>query len=77
VPFADLTTEIVEHDSAVALFGFKYSTIYNMQIPILIFVSINNETQQGQIMRNTTNTMDFSRPCPPLCKDASSFTVFE
>ena len=23
VPFADLTTEIVEHDSAVALFGFK------------------------------------------------------
>mgnify|MGYP004096769727 CR=1 FL=1 len=79
VPFADLTTEIEEHDSAVAFFGFKHSAIYNMQIPILIFVSLNSQTAQGKIMRNSelvTNTKDYSHPCPPACKNSANYTIF-
>jgi hypothetical protein len=82
VPFADLAREDEKQGEVVALFGFKYSSIYQMQIPILIFVTRDDETGDAEIISanikqtannnetiSRTNTKDYSQPCPPLCKD--------
>ena len=82
VPFADLAREDEKQGEVVALFGFKYSSIYQMQIPILIFVTRDDETGDAEIIIanskqtannnetiSRTNTKDYSQPCPPLCKD--------
>ena len=83
VPFADLASEDEKQGEVVVLFGFKYSSIYQTQIPILIFVAIGDEAGTGEIIRNDnnetisqTNTKDWSHPCPPMCKDKTDFTLF-
>jgi hypothetical protein len=80
VPFADLAREDEKQGEVVALFGFKHSSIYQTQIPILIFVTIADETGAAEIIRannnqssSETNTDDYSRPCPPMCKDKVTF----
>jgi hypothetical protein len=82
VPFADLAREDQKKGEVVALFGFKHFSIYQMQIPILIFVTIADETGVARIMRTNnnqtispTNTGDWSHPCPPLCKDKADYTL--
>lgn len=84
VPFADLAREDEKQGEVIALFGFKHSSIYQMQIPILIFVAIADETGATEIMRannkegtSETNTSDWARPCPPLCKDKTDFTLLD
>ncbi|MEI6866803.1 hypothetical protein [Flavicella sp.] len=83
VPFADLAREDEKQGEIIALFGFKYSSIYQTQIPILIFVTIADETGNAEIIRtkiiqtrSSTNTNDYSQPCPPVCKDAKKFLLF-
>jgi hypothetical protein len=83
VPFADLAREDEKQGGVVALFGFKYSSIYQMQIPVLIFATIADETGTAKIIRtknngtiSRTNTRDYSHPFPPACKGDGSFTVF-
>ena len=81
VPFADLAREDEKLGEVVALFGFKHSSIYQKQIPILIFVAITDETGAAEIMRENnnqttsseTNTSDWSHPCPPMCKDKTDY----
>ena len=80
VPFADLAREDEKQGEVVALFGFKHSSIYQTEIPILIFVTITDETSAAEIMRannNQTaseiNTRDWSHPCPPMCKDKTDY----
>lgn len=79
VPFADLVKDDNNYNEVVVLFGFKNSTIYNRQIPILIFVAVNSETHHAKIIRSsalTTNTKDYSRPCPPGCRKSNSYRIF-
>lgn len=80
VPFADLAREDEKQGEVIALFGFKHSSIYQMQIPILIFVAIDDETGTTEIMRannnegtSKTNSEDMARPCPPMCKDKANY----
>ena len=88
VPFADLAREDEKKGDVIGLFGFKYSSIYQTQIPILIFVtkttdvhtaeimrSKNNETASADERASSTNTDDYSHPCPPMCKDKKDFTL--
>jgi hypothetical protein len=82
VPFADLAREDEKQGEVVALFGFKYSSIYQMQIPVLIFVAIADETGTTEIMRannnetaSSTNTKDYSQPCPPICRDFENYIL--
>ncbi|ARV05817.1 hypothetical protein BTO04_03490 [Polaribacter sp. SA4-10] len=84
VPFADLAREGQKQGEVVALFGFKHSSIYQTQIPILIFVAIADKAGTTEIMRaknnegtSETNTEDLARPCPPLCKEKSNFTLLD
>jgi hypothetical protein len=82
VPFADLSREDATQGEVIALFGFKYSTIYQTQIPLLVFVAIDDEDNSTAIIRSKstsdniveTNTKDWARPCPPLCKDKKEYT---
>lgn len=79
VPFADLSRKGEKQGEVTALFGFRHSTIYKIQIPILVFVSIEDKTKTGVFIRSNkdeeTNTLDWSHPCPPMCKDKAYFTL--
>ncbi|MBC9796631.1 hypothetical protein [Sinomicrobium weinanense] len=84
VPFADLIEGIEDH-GVICLFALKNSDIYNRLIPVLIFVAVNSTTMQGQMMRSTinargaetvSNTYDWSRPCPPFCREPPDEDLF-
>lgn len=83
VPFADLARQDEQQGEVVALFGFKYSSIYKKQIPLLIFVTIADETGDASILRVNnnktydTNTRDWSHPCPPMCKNKSEYILLD
>lgn len=84
VPFSDLSRKDEKGGEVTALFGFRYSTIYQRQIPILVFVSIEDKTRAAVFVRSNkdegteeTNTKDWSQPCPPLCKDAIDFGLLD
>ena len=72
VPTADLEREDKKDGEIVALFGFKKSSIYKTQLPILIFVTTERETSDRVIIASSnnqelssTNTKDWSYPVPP------------
>ena len=56
-----------------------------MQIPILIFVTKTaDDVHTAEIMRannnqtaSSTNTDDYSQPCPPMCKEKEDFTLLD
>ena len=82
VPFADLAREDEKQGEVVTLFGFKYSSIYQTQIPILIFVTKTADVHTGEIIRtkinqttSRTNTKDYSQPCPPVCSDSEKYIL--
>ena len=80
VPLADLP---LSDEGAVALFGFKRSSIYKMQIPILVFVNITHKTNTKKMAKSeeklTTpsieiNTKNWSHPCPSYAN--KNFSIF-
>ncbi|SMG07885.1 hypothetical protein SAMN05661096_00088 [Marivirga sericea] len=84
VPFSDISRKDGQANEVIAFFGFIKSSIYQTQLPILVFVAINGETKSAEIIRsqNTngtveTNTQDMARPCPPLCKDDMDYMLLD
>ncbi|MCH2218565.1 MAG: hypothetical protein MK076_10945, partial [Flavobacteriales bacterium] len=72
VPVADL--EVQEGKEVLGLFGFKNSTLYQMQIPILIFVE---ETPENDwLLESRVNTRDWSHPNPPY-GNKDDFSIFD
>ncbi len=74
VPFSDLVRTDEGYHSVICFFAFKMSEIYQRLVPVLIFVSINEDTQEAKIVTNEdpdtkSNVYDWSQPCPPFCKD--------
>ncbi|MGS2763405.1 hypothetical protein [Sinomicrobium sp. M5D2P9] len=85
IPFVDLINGDNDYNKVICLFAFKDSSIYNRLIPVLIFVSVNNTSVQTQSMSSmadmyetemTSNTMDWSQPCPPFCREEPDADVF-
>lgn len=81
VPLADLVRNSPNVSEVVCLFGFRKSSILDKHVPTLIFVSVDKEKLQAKIVRSdeeiiSDNTEDFASPCPPFCRDDSSFDVF-
>ena len=72
VPVADL--EVQEGKEVLGLFGFKNSTLYQMQIPILIFVEKTPENDW--LMESRVNTRDWSHPNPPY-GNKDDFSIFD
>ena len=51
----------------VCLFGLKFSEIYQKILPTLIFIAFENHlTSDGT--STISNTYDWAKPCPPICK---------
>lgn len=79
IPFTDLIKDNSKFDKIIAVFGLKYSVIYQRYIPTLIFIAVDTATMQAQIRNaapagtiNTdmlSNAYDWSRPCPPFCRE--------
>lgn len=65
VPFDKITQSEVEV-SFVCCFGLKYSEIYQKQLPALIFISFVKN--YGGSVATISNTYDWAKPCPPVCK---------
>jgi hypothetical protein len=63
VPFPDLYTEGDSNGEVIALFGLKFSFVFQKVLPVLIFVDEPNKV----IMRPYSNTRDWSHPSPPYC----------
>ena len=72
VPVADL--EVQEGKEVLGLFGFKNSTLYQMQIPILIFVEKTPENDW--LLESRVNTRDWSHPNPPY-GNKDDFSIFD
>ena len=80
IPLADLSSS---DEGAVALFGFKRSSIYKMQIPILVFVNITHKINTKKMAKSEeklttpsmeTNTKNWSHPFPPYAN--KNFSIF-
>ena len=72
VPVADLGAQAGKE--VLGLFGFKNSTLYRMQIPILIFVEKTPENDW--LMESRVNTRDWSHPYPPY-GNKDDFSIFD
>lgn len=74
VPSADLypsKAKTATLDRFICSFGLKYSAIFQQTLVTLIFISYYKEGLQngvGTSMEMISNTYDWSRPCPPICK---------
>lgn len=84
VPFADLVRSEEGYHNVICFFAFKKSEIYQRIIPVLIFVTVNEETNEAKIVRNEdpntksgSNIYDWSQPCPPFCKDTPLLEFFK
>ncbi len=80
VPFSDLVKDNQNVSEVYCLFGFTQSTIYYRQIPVLIFVAVDEVMSKAEFLSSDNtdksgNTSDFSSPCPPLCDDKNSFLL--
>ena len=62
VPFPDLYTEGDSNGKVIALFGLKFTFVFQKVLPVLIFVDEPNTV----IMRPYSNTKDWSSPSPPF-----------
>lgn len=65
VPF-DKIAKAEQEVSFVCSFGLKYSDIYQKQLPALIFISFVKNL--GGSTETISNTFDYAKPCPPVCK---------
>lgn len=70
VPFDKITKSEVEVNF-VCSFGLKYSEIYQKQLPALIFISFVKNL--GGSTETISNTFDYAKPCPPVCKIPDGF----
>jgi len=57
--------------SFVCSFGLKYSEIYQKQLPALVFISFHKNL--GGSTETISNTYDYAKPCPPVCKIPDGF----
>ncbi|KFC24535.1 hypothetical protein [Chryseobacterium sp. FH1] len=73
IPKADLLHNKENTHDIVAVFGFKYSAVYQRLLATLIFISNENGVKLGapgavyEVKPDPSNIYDWSRPCPPTC----------
>lgn len=81
VPLTDLIRENQKYNEVICFFAFNYSTLYDKSLPTLIFVANDNETSEAEIINDfegetsISTIYDWSRPCPPFCKNKSKYEL--
>ena len=81
IPLTDLIRENQKYNEVICFFAFNYSTLYEKSMPTLIFVANDNETSEAEIINDfegetsISTIYDWSRPCPPFCKNKSKYKL--
>ncbi|MDR6923358.1 MULTISPECIES: hypothetical protein [Chryseobacterium] len=68
VPMEDLCHPIPEVTRIVCSFGLRYNDIYQRMLVTLIFISYHELLQNGGTTSSISNTYDWAKPCPPVCR---------
>lgn len=68
VPTADLCLSDKDLSKITCSFGLKYNDIYGKMLTTLIFISFHESLQNSERVQITTNTYDWAKPCPPICR---------
>ncbi|KMQ65700.1 hypothetical protein ACM46_07455 [Chryseobacterium angstadtii] len=68
IPEADLCHPIPKVASVKCSFGLRHNDIYQRMLVTLIFISSHELLQQGESTEMVSNTYDWAKPCPPVCR---------
>ena len=68
VPTADLCLSDDGLREIKCSFGLKYNNVYGKMLVTLIFISFRENLQNSQRAEMTSNTYDWAKPCPPICR---------
>lgn len=68
VPTADLCLTDEGLTDIVCSFGLKYNDIYGKMLATLIFISFRENLQNAGRAQTISNTYDWAKPCPPICR---------
>lgn len=68
VPTADLCLSDEGLTGIVCSFGLKYNDIYGKMLATLIFISFRENLQNAEHAQTISNTYDWAKPCPPICR---------
>lgn len=68
IPMQDLTHPYPEVIGIKCSFGLRYNDIYQRMLVTLIFISFHELLQEGNSESIISNTYDWAKPCPPVCR---------
>ncbi|WP_291939775.1 hypothetical protein [Chryseobacterium sp.] len=68
VPTADLCLSDKSLNGIVCSFGLKFNDIYERMLVTLIFISFRDSLQNVGGVQLESNTYDWAKPCPPICR---------
>ncbi|MGU3376209.1 hypothetical protein [Chryseobacterium sp. M5A1_1a] len=68
VPTADLCLSDAGLSKITCSFGLKYNNIYGKMLTTLIFISFHENLMNSERVQLITNTYDWAKPCPPICR---------
>ncbi|WP_228414383.1 hypothetical protein [Chryseobacterium sp. CH21] len=69
VPTADLCLDDTGLTGITCSFGLKYNDIYGKVLVTLIFISFRENLKNSEVGAETiSNTYDWAKPCPPICR---------
>ncbi|MBL1219687.1 hypothetical protein JET18_02500 [Chryseobacterium sp. L7] len=68
IPKEDLVHPYPKVASMKCSFGLRYNDIYQRMLVTLIFISFHEILLQGTTETFTSNTYDWAKPCPPVCR---------
>ncbi|MCT2562754.1 hypothetical protein [Chryseobacterium herbae] len=68
IPMADLSHPYPEVTGIKCSFGLRYNDIYQRMLVTVIFISFHQLLQEGESTETISNTYDWAKPCPPVCR---------
>lgn len=68
ISMEDLTHPSPEVLGIKCSFGLRYNDIYQRMLVTLIFISFHEMLQEGSNVATISNTYDWAKPCPPVCR---------
>ncbi|UWX60651.1 hypothetical protein N0B40_19975 [Chryseobacterium oranimense] len=68
IPMQDLTHPYPEVIGIKCSFGLRHNDIYQRMLVTLIFISFHEMLQEGNSESIISNTYDWAKPCPPVCR---------
>ncbi|MBB6372415.1 hypothetical protein [Chryseobacterium shigense] len=68
IPMEDLCHPEPEVTGIKCSFGLRYNDIYQRMLVTLIFISFHELLQEGSSAKTISNTYDWAKPCPPVCR---------